>query len=92
LLDTIEKSHPEMKATDGQLRNMIGAAKMNADTFQFIYYILEILVLRSLNVVSVKETEWTKYDPLKMLSEQDRKSLDWLNKYIQHTPGGADLE
>lgn len=92
LLDNLEKSHPEMISSNVQVRNMIKSTRSNVDTTQFIYYILEILALRSLGVDSVKEPEWAQYDPQKMLSNQDRKSLDWLNKYIERNPSGEPID
>jgi hypothetical protein len=91
-LDTLEKAHPEMKSANTQVRNMIKSNRVNTDTTQFIYYILEILASRSFGVASVKDTELTEYDPQKMLSEKDRKSLDWLNKYLERTPSGEPID
>ena len=86
-LKTIETAIPELNVLVGIARGINDARKLNANKFQFIYAILEVLALRSID-----RKEQITYEPRNMLSQEDRNALDWLSKYLERKPGGADFE
>jgi hypothetical protein len=87
LLKTIETTIPELNVLVGIARGTNNARKLNAKKFQFVYAILQVLALRNID-----RKEQITYESRNMLSQEDRNALDWLSKYLEHKPGGADFE
>ncbi len=66
---------------------LIKIVTSNNDRFQFVCYILELLVSNGHNQKSAPNTE---YRSEQMITEEDRKNLEWLKKLLTHTKGEDD--
>ena len=84
LLKAFDMARPDIKDITKIARGINNTRKLNADKFQFVYAILQVLALRSIG-----RKEQVTYESRNMLSQEDRTALDWLSKYLEHKPGGV---
>jgi hypothetical protein len=82
-IEQIRTTDPETHEFLGILKLIFKNQKVNTDTFQFMYYILQILT----QSVQKQISEQT-YKPELMLTNEDRKSLTWLNEFFKRALGG----
>jgi hypothetical protein len=61
------------------VEKIILESKLSNDSYRFILYVLESIVL--------EKPENIIYDEQKMLTDKDRKALDWIHKYMEHSSG-----
>ena len=87
LLKAFDMARPDIKDITKIVRGINNTRKLNADKFQVVYAILQVLALRSID-----RKEQVTYESRNMLSQEDRNALDWLSKYLEHKPGGTDFE
>lgn len=82
-LKPLLKDYPHYSTIFDIVNSILTSNKEYNDTFQFINYILEILVLKGQDQKPLSDVE-LEHDPQYLFTEKDRKNLDWLNDYFKH--------
>lgn len=85
-LKPLVKDYPHYSTIFDLVNSIYSTNKEYNDTFQFIYYILEILVIKGHNQKPLPDAK-LEYNPKQLLTEEDRINLDWLKKYLKHSNG-----
>ena len=72
-------SSSQSQQTFAFLENILQMQKHNVQNFKLIFYILKAL--------SNQKTQSTQQQPEKILSDEDRRNLEWLKKSFKHSKG-----
>jgi hypothetical protein len=86
VISPIVKDNPQRAPIFTLMKSMIPMIESNNNHFKTLYTILEIVVLKSCNYQQVPDSN-LEYNPQHILTEVDRKNLDWLKQYLTHTKG-----